>query len=82
MLRSHRANDRPMVLISRASSVGAPFTADHAYAIVDVDREGGVKIYNPWGTRRASRPLDAVLFHLPWHEARSAFEFLYVGGID
>lgn len=80
-LRAYRQGEHPMVLITRTGNVGAPFVADHAYAIVDVDADGQVKLYNPWGTKRASRPLSSVLHHVPWGEARAAFEFLYVGGL-
>ena len=80
-LRSYRSGDHPMVLVSRPSNVANPFVADHAYALVDVDADGRVKLYNPWGTRRGTRSLDAVLHHVPWSTARTAFEFLYVGGI-
>ncbi len=80
-LLEHRDQRHPMILVTRTGSVQRPLVADHAYALVDVDGDGGVKLYNPWGTRRSSRPLEAVLHPLPWRDARAAFEFLYVGGI-
>ncbi len=81
-MRAYHASDLPMLVISKTSKVRAPFVADHAYAVVGVDGEGNVKLYNPWGTRRGSRPLDAVLHEVPWTDARAAFEFLYVGGLS
>ncbi|MEO1336001.1 MAG: C2 family cysteine protease [Myxococcota bacterium] len=80
-LRAYRSGEHPMVLISRTSNVSSPFVADHAYAVVDVTATGEVALYNPWGTRRGTRSLDSVLHRMPWDEARSAFEFLYVGGM-
>ena len=80
-MRAYRSAERPMVLVTRTSNVRAPFVADHAYAVIDVEAGGAVKVYNPWGTRRATRPLESVVHSVPWDEARDAFEFLYVGGI-
>lgn len=81
-LREQRRAGRPVVLVSRPSGVPSPLVANHAYALVDAVLIGGrpvVKVYNPWGTRRASRPLDAVLHELDWQTHRSSFEFQYVG---
>ena len=80
-LRAYRTGQNPMVIVTRTANVPTPFIADHAYAIVDVDTAGNVTFYNPWGTRRASRPLDTVVHSVAWAEARTAFEFLHVGGI-
>lgn len=81
-LRDHALANRPIVGITRTRDVRAPFIADHAYAIVRVSTDGIITAYNPWGTRRGSRELQSVLHEVPWEEARTAFEFLYVGGID
>lgn len=82
-LAAYVTAQKPVVVVSQVSNVRPPLVADHAYALVDVDVAAGtVALYNPWGTRRATRPLDAVRHELAWAEARGALEFLYVGGID
>jgi hypothetical protein len=72
----------PMVLRTRETNVAAPLHAEHAYAIVDVIERGKdrfVKVYNPWGTKGGSRPLESMLHELSLEVVRRDFEALYIG---
>jgi hypothetical protein len=82
-LREAKAESRPMVLRTRESGVAAPLAADHSYAVLDVVERAGarlVRVYNPWGTKNNSRPLDSMVAELPLDALREDAEALYVGG--
>ncbi|MCK6547200.1 C2 family cysteine protease [Myxococcota bacterium] len=82
-LRDAKSEGRPMVLRTRESAVAQPLAADHCYAVLDVIERAGaklVRVYNPWGTKNNSRPLESMIAEVPLDALREDAEALYVGG--
>lgn len=70
-----------MVVRSYESRVADPLTADHYYAVLDVyERDGKqfVKLYNPWGTKSNSRPLEDVMYEIDLETLTASCDALYV----
>jgi hypothetical protein len=70
---------RPIVLRTRGGDVAPPLAADHDYAVL-VLQDRSVQLYNPWGTKRGSRPLEAVVVRLGVEALRAGAEAFYLGG--
>src|SRR5262245_46404444 len=64
-LTASAAARRPMVLTTREVDVQAPLNAEHAYAVLEFTADKGLKLYNPWGTERHTRPLASLIHEVP-----------------
>lgn len=83
VLETGLAEDHPMVVSTRDEGVEEPYTANHAYAVLDVYEQDGtqyVTIYNPWGTNDQSRSVDDMTYDVPMDEFVENFGGVYVNG--
>ena len=73
----------PMVVRTHEARVAKPLNADHYYAVLDAYEKGGVRyarLYNPWGTKSNSRPLEDVIHEVTLETLQRDCDALYIGG--
>ncbi len=82
-LREGKRASAPMVVRTHESRVTKPLTADHFYAVLDAYERDGlrfVKLYNPWGTKGGSRPLEEVVHEVSIEALSNDCDALFIGG--
>lgn len=82
-LQEGRRASAPMVVRTHVARVGKPLTGDHYYAVLDAYEKDGVKhvrLYNPWGTKSNSRPLEEVMHDVMLDALLNDCDALFIGG--
>jgi hypothetical protein len=70
---------RAMVLRTRDSEVQAPLLAEHCYAVLDwIPTGSALRLYNPWGTKNRSRPLEELVHEIPLAALAAQAETLHM----
>lgn len=76
------SDPRPVVVTTKDVELPRPLVGDHTYAVLGAterDGERWVRLYNPWGTKGGTRPLEEVTHELALTDLLKIATALHIG---